>query len=94
VPPELSGPQSGVGIVRFDPRGTFTIAALSSTNGTIDAQPQVLSGSYQLSESCVLTMQADFGLTFSGRVHDGGRSIQVVETDAGATVLVRTRSVR
>lgn len=93
VPAALAGPQSGVGIVRFDRHGRFTIDALSSTNGQIDAAPQQLTGTYTLSRTCALTMTADIGLTFTGKVLDGGEAIAVVETDPGATVLVRTRSV-
>ncbi len=93
APPPLSGPQSGTGLVRFDARGGFVISALSSTNGVIDAMPQQLTGSYTLGRDCLLSMKADVGLNFTGRVLDGGREVQVVETDPGATVLVRARAI-
>lgn len=94
VPEELAGPQSGVGTVTFNLDGTFVINAFSATNGIIDEQPAQLTGSYELLPGCRFTMQADAGLTFTGTILNGGREMETVETDPGAVVLIRTKSIR
>ena len=91
IPAQAAGPLAGVGSSFHDGRGNFTLTAIRSVNGSIDAQPVTLTGKYAVNDDCTLTFAFDAGLNFWGVVVDRGKEIFFVETDPGTTVIVRSK---
>ena len=81
----------GVGTVRFDKRGAFTLTATRSVNGTLDPEPLTLTGTYVFAEGCTFRMFFDVGFNFTGAIVDGGQQLFFIETDPGTTLTVRAR---
>lgn len=91
LPLPAAGPLAGVGMVTLHPKGSFSLTATRSVNGTIDPQPLTLTGNYSVTADCSISMQFDVGFNFSGSIVDGGREVRFVETDPGTALLVTAK---
>ena len=94
VLPPAAGPLAGVGTVRFAPNGTFALTAVRSANGIIDPQPLNLTGSYFFTQGCNFQMVLNVvGFHFNGTVVNNGAEVSFLETDPGATFVVKAKKM-
>lgn len=89
-----AGPLAGVGTVAFQENGRFQLTAVRSANGVIDPQPLRLTGTYTFTQDCSFMMNFEVvGFRFTATVVNNGAEVQLLETDAGTTFVVKAKKM-